>query len=541
MEDVAEPTSKKQRKKQAKLELKTQLRKDHHAKVHELVLQDARKLSGRLQRSSAAVPEAALYARLPRAPELFADLPDTTIRTSKMLNGPANSWTAADSDNEVTSRSCKIVDRFLWRPHKYNEKYASQELSLLYQLYRLGGCECDLVVDIGGGNANLACLIALAFDVPVTIVEMETPREELRGELWLPEVLKRRNAVTRVESLIQDWELPPEAKNVLVLGKHLCGPGTDAGIDFVRAHLDRMLGCVFATCCCCKIVGGAAAKGEGTQLFADLYFGADQSGESGESCVPCDHESGAVAQEAAAQEAAAQEAAAQVQATQVKAAQKEDAERESVAQEGAAPEPSVAAAGFAGAIRKKPRMGKAGGEDREAWTGLLGTTARRLAAAASETTGDAGEAVEETDGAFFRRVLPEVARSTSWRNQVFNSEQQGVYSSAEMRVEADYFESWIQGFRRRRLFELFGWEEELLYCHDESHSQQNRCLVSGRQSSPRSALPATHPDSRGHVAFFALLEAQFLKYEASLPVDLRVRGLVSAKYDHDGRALDGSS
>jgi len=24
-----------------------------------------------------------------------------------------------------------VVDGFLWRPHKYNEKYATQELSLL--------------------------------------------------------------------------------------------------------------------------------------------------------------------------------------------------------------------------------------------------------------------------------------------------------------------------------------------------------------------------------------------------------------------------
>ena len=58
--------------------------------------------------------------------------------------------------------------------HKYNEKYASQELSLLYQIHRLGGGGCDLVIDIGAGNANLSCLIALVFDVPVICVEMES-------------------------------------------------------------------------------------------------------------------------------------------------------------------------------------------------------------------------------------------------------------------------------------------------------------------------------------------------------------------------------
>ena len=125
---------------------------------------------------------------------------------------------------DAQSCACRIVDQFLWRPHKYNMKYACQELSLLYQLFRLGGESCDLVIDIGGGNANLSCLIAIAFDVPCICVEMESPREELRGEAWLPDVLKQRAAVTRVESLIQDYTLPNGYDKVLVLGKHLCGP-----------------------------------------------------------------------------------------------------------------------------------------------------------------------------------------------------------------------------------------------------------------------------------------------------------------------------
>ena len=150
------------------------------------------------------------------------------------------------------ARSCRVISQFLWRAQRYNDKYASQELSLLYQLYRLGcgrGKGVDLVVDIGAGNANLSCLIALVFDVPVICVEMDSPRIELRAEPWLPPELKARKAVTRVESLIQDYNLPDGYKNVVVLGKHLCGPGTDAGIEFVRRHLDVMLGCVFATCC----------------------------------------------------------------------------------------------------------------------------------------------------------------------------------------------------------------------------------------------------------------------------------------------------
>ena len=45
-------------------------------------------------------------------------------------------------------------------------------------------------------------------------------------------------------------------------------------------------------------------------------------------------------------------------------------------------------------------------------------------------------------------------------------------------------------------------------------------------------------ESGATAAFFRLLEGQFRKYEAALPVDLRVRGLVSARYEHDGTALE---
>ena len=133
--------------------------------------------------------------------------------------------------------------------------------------------KADLVIDIGAGNANLSCLISLVFDVPVICVEMDSPRDELRAEYWLPPHMKEKAMVTRVESLIQEYSLPDCYQRVLVLGKHLCGPGTDAGIEFVRKHLDRMIGCVFATCCCCKIVGGPGAGRDGANLFADLYFG----------------------------------------------------------------------------------------------------------------------------------------------------------------------------------------------------------------------------------------------------------------------------
>ena len=514
--DAPDPSSKRTRKKLEKQEAKKRLKQEHHAAVHVSMLQSARTLRDHLQQGSTAVPDHRLYTQLPRAgeDELFCGACD---QCSAIFARTPNSW-SGDEQAGAQARASRLVDQFLWRPHLYNVKYASQELSLLYQLFRLGGQKSDLVVDIGGGNANLSCLIALVLDVPVVCVEMESPRPELRGEAWLPEALRERQAVTRVESLIQDYSLPPGYEHVLVLGKHLCGPGTDAGIDFVARHLDRIMGCCFATCCCCKLVGGAGALGAGLQLFAELYF-VDELADDGQTaaeCQPVDDDDGgsnsADGQAAADAGGSSESAADGVNSAAITDDQSGDG-------------------GHAGGVGKKRGLPQ--------WTGLTGSSARRLAAAASK------KAAGESEGAFLRRVLPEICRATSWRNQAYNAPQNDKYSTAsypEMLQQAEFFESWIQGFRRRRLASLFGDEEELLFCNESAHSQQNRCLVSGRWLRRPPADAADGPgagSAHGLTSrdFFALLEAQLLKYAEVLPVDLRVRGVVSAKYEHDGTAL----
>eukprot|EP00656_Telonema_subtile_P048935 TRINITY_DN5974_c0_g1_i1.p1 TRINITY_DN5974_c0_g1~~TRINITY_DN5974_c0_g1_i1.p1 ORF type:complete len:398 (-),score=61.40 TRINITY_DN5974_c0_g1_i1:68-1261(-) len=376
------------------------------------MLTQALALRERLQSiEAAAVPESSIYRKLPMASEqqLWAGIPAQVRQNSQLLSHAPNSWvsTADTVDDSAQALSCQTVDQLVWRPHKYNEKYASQELSLLYQLYRLGGESADLVIDAGGGNANLSCLIALVFDVPVVCVEMDSPRVELRGEEWLPEAVSSTAPVTRVESMIQEYELPDGYNKVVVIGKHLCGPGTDAGIQFVAKHAPRMLGCVFATCCCCKIVGD-----QGERLFGELYFG------------------------------------------------------EARRQEGCPPE-SVS-----------------------------------------------------DDSSVHWTALTEVARATSWRNN-----QHSTQAYPELVAHAEYFESWIQHWRRKKLQALFGQEQEVLYCHESGHSQQNRCLVSGTE------LHTEVEDD--HEGFFKLLERRFATHREVLPVDLRARGLVCLLYTSD--------
>eukprot|EP00392_Amoebophrya_sp_AT5.2_P013377 g13495.t1 len=181
-----------------------------------------------------------------------------------------------------------VVGSFLGRCEDYHAKYAAQELALAYQIYRIISQSSasatsgvvDAIIDVGAGSGNLSLFLALLFDVPVRMVEMDSPREELCAECCIlqsdsdtstDEVAtptasaasrqKLRELLVRVpDTSIEGWELPEQGfRNVVVLGKHLCGPGTDAAIEFIRKNSDRVRGCAFATCCFNKI--GPAADG----------------------------------------------------------------------------------------------------------------------------------------------------------------------------------------------------------------------------------------------------------------------------------------
>lgn len=234
---------------------------------HLLMLEEAKQVQKIVEDRVGVLKQESLYSELKSETDheiLFSD--DEELR--ELLRKERQDGTLEGLEEEVASlvfRSSDIVDAVLTRPQKYNEKYASQEIAIAFHVFSLmmGKGESknslivpDVLIDIGAGNANLAILLMILLDIPKVIcVEMKSPRDELRGEILLPDFFRDR--VERVESLIQEWSLPSEMQNAIVIGKHLCGFGTDAAIQFVQEACEKkscaVLGCLFATCCFCKI------------------------------------------------------------------------------------------------------------------------------------------------------------------------------------------------------------------------------------------------------------------------------------------------
>jgi len=122
----------------------------------------------------------------------------------------------------------------------------------------------------------------------------------------------------------------------------------------------------------------AGAHGEGARLFGDLHFG------DAESAVCAECEDGADGADGA--------------------------------------EAGAGGAGAAGAVGAEGAKGAESGAGR-----ARGDARADLAAAAAAATGR-GAGVER-DAAFFRRVLPAVARATSWRNAACNAAQREAYAT----------------------------------------------------------------------------------------------------------------
>lgn len=472
------------RKQQHKVDKKRQKLADRVTKHDELLV------SGRLLRQSAeklhALPSAASYRDLPE----FTDADLVSANLGKIpAASPSTPEFQPDDSTSCTSTTTRlhpspqtIVSRFLFRPPAYTDKYAGQELSLLFQVWRIvqSDEEVDAIIDVGAGNANLSLLIALVCRLPVVCVEMESPRRELQAESVVRAQLAQRGIdmktgtdlrVSRVaDQKIEEWSMPPEYKRVVLLGKHLCGPGTDAAIAFIARERQRVAGCVFATCCFNKI-SGETHRAFYPDMMPLCFPAPTQENENEKRSVP---------------------------ASSTTCRDEDDEQELSSLASAEAVATNIVVSSFPSPSSSSPT---------------------------SSSTKSAAEVLSPLP-ASPDEVVDQLARKTAWRN---TSRAETSLITEEMLVEAEYFESWLQEFRVRRLREIFAFATQFIYCHSGPHSQQNRCLVGAHAALPK--------ENEATAKFFELVHRRAEEQRDWLPIDLRPRGLVSIKFNYDGMDL----
>ncbi|CAD7953174.1 unnamed protein product [Amoebophrya sp. A25] len=415
----------------------------------------------------------------------------------------------------------------------------------------------------------------------------------------------RKRLIRVPDTKIEDFVFNQgDYKNVIVVGKHLCGPGTDAAIRFMeRQTTDRIQGCVFATCCFNKITGQTFAK-----CFYPEYF-SERAWTSSEVCEPVERTgtTGKVEQ-------GHSDKSTSTTSTRV-------LDGPSSSDHPASFSPSFTStikANKVGQIRQQESSkhrknyetsslsspehldsptttSSSSSSPRQPLPQSVEQTAEQAALNDTTQLHHAQHEDEAQESSAEMLAISSLAKMTSWRNTELTDNS--LITPAMLR-EAEYFESWMQQYRKRKLATIFQSRrnvDELLYCHSGAHSQQNRCLVAWRgavdeengdheiledfdglqdrrqHGDPRSIVQlgkalelegekrgssfstaplevvsnstsssstfSSRTQQRLIAEFWACFRERVDRYKPLLPVDLRPVGLVSSKYGFDGRNL----
>ncbi|AYV84517.1 MAG: putative methyltransferase TRM13-like [Hyperionvirus sp.] len=135
---------------------------------------------------------------------------------------------------------------------KYVDKHLPQEIAIIHQLASMIPeieRKMSLVIDIGGGNGDLAYLISQILQVDVMVIDNHVPVTKIDDS---PSAdlshFSRLVADVRDVSFTNDEKF--SGKKLYLACKHLCGTSLDLVISHISSiKTDNIRGFVFAPCC----------------------------------------------------------------------------------------------------------------------------------------------------------------------------------------------------------------------------------------------------------------------------------------------------
>lgn len=150
---------------------------------------------------------------------------------------------------DVQAGMIKKCREILPRDTLYEEKHLIQEIGIIHNLSKLIPIEerkSSLVIDVGGGNGDLAFLIYNLLDVQVMVIDKTCPKFKV-------DILADSRKFSRMVDNFRDVDLK-EIKNktkcndIYLVCKHLCGTNLDMVLDkIIKSKIIN--GFVFAPCC----------------------------------------------------------------------------------------------------------------------------------------------------------------------------------------------------------------------------------------------------------------------------------------------------
>lgn len=148
------------------------------------------------------------------------------------------------------------IQSIISRPGKYEDKHLLQEAHILCKLTDLLKEQSDLkdliVLDIGGGNGDLAYIISKVFAIQTTIIDPYLPQVRIDMD---PDASSDRCNLSRIVSPIKEF-VPDGDKKYFVICKHLCGSGFNDAVDWMQLNKTLVAGLMMLPCCYHKYTYG---------------------------------------------------------------------------------------------------------------------------------------------------------------------------------------------------------------------------------------------------------------------------------------------
>jgi hypothetical protein len=143
------------------------------------------------------------------------------------------------------------------RDTDYTKKHLPQEMSIIMHIMdTINSSSADpdkiVILDIGGGNGIIAYFLSELFGFTIIVIDQYTPKHAIDFKKTVKFFRLEKNIEdTKIKDInsIDHFDKDITDCDVFIIGKHLCGAGTDHAIKWSIEKKLPVYGFVIATCC----------------------------------------------------------------------------------------------------------------------------------------------------------------------------------------------------------------------------------------------------------------------------------------------------
>jgi hypothetical protein len=150
-------------------------------------------------------------------------------------------------DNKIKLELIEICHKYLIRDLPYEKKHLEQEVAIIHKLIDIidiNNRKNSVVIDVGGGNGDLAYLIYNILNIQVVVVDPFINTKLIEYDYECDE-----NKFSRIVDDIRNVDLNQFGnKDIYIVCKHLCGTNLDIALDKIINNPSIKGFCV---CPCC--------------------------------------------------------------------------------------------------------------------------------------------------------------------------------------------------------------------------------------------------------------------------------------------------